>query len=108
MSEHRASNGIAYRIEGTGEPLLLLHGLMVCSDMFDPLVAHLRDRYRMLIPDLRGHGKSGDLAGPYDVQSLAGDLDCVVAEGGFERSVILGIRMAARSRSSLRACGRSV
>jgi pimeloyl-ACP methyl ester carboxylesterase len=91
MSEqHRASNGISYRIEGTGEPLLLLHGLLVNGEMFDPLVAHLRDRYRMLIPDLRGHGKSGSVAGPYDVASLAGDLDCVVTEAGFERSAVLG------------------
>jgi pimeloyl-ACP methyl ester carboxylesterase len=91
MSEQRrASNGIHYRIEGTGEPLLLLHGLMVRGHMYDPLVEHLRDRYRMLIPDLRGHGSSGGVAGPYDVPSLAGDLDCVLAEAGFERSVVVG------------------
>ena len=71
-NEHRASNGIFYRIEGDGEPLLLLHGLMVSGRMFDPFVELLRDRFRMLIPDLRGHGNSGGLAGPYDVAALAG------------------------------------
>ena len=45
--------------------------------MFDPLVALLRDRFRMLIPDLRGHGKSSDSDGPFDVPALAGDLDTV-------------------------------
>ena len=36
--ERRASNGLYYRVEGAGEPLLLLHGLMVSGAMFDPLV----------------------------------------------------------------------
>src|SRR5438874_2578580 len=41
--EHRASNGIFFRIEGEGESLLLLHGLMASGTMFDPLVELLRD-----------------------------------------------------------------
>jgi pimeloyl-ACP methyl ester carboxylesterase len=90
MSAHRASNGVAYRLVGTGEPLLLLHGLLVSGRMFEPLIGHLRTRYRMLIPDLRGHGKSGMLPGPYDVATIARDLDCVLAEAGFARFVVLG------------------
>jgi 3-oxoadipate enol-lactonase len=86
----RASNGIFYRVVGAGEPLLLLHGIMVSGDMFDPLVALLSDRFRMLIPDLRGHGKSGTLPGPYDVAALAADLDAVRTEAGFERCAIMG------------------
>ncbi len=61
--EYRAFNGILFRLEGEREPLLLLHGLLATGTMFDPLIELLRDRFRMLIPDLRGHGKSGDLDG---------------------------------------------
>lgn len=86
----RASNGIFYRVAGAGEPLLLLHGIMVSGAMFDPLVALLSDRYRMLIPDLRGHGRSGALPGPYDVAALAADLDAVRSEAGFERCAVMG------------------
>jgi 3-oxoadipate enol-lactonase len=86
----RASNGIFYRVVGAGEPLLLLHGIMVSGDMFDPLVALLSDRFRMLIPDLRGHGRSGALPGPYDVAALAADLDTVRRETGFERCTVMG------------------
>lgn len=39
----------------------------------------------MLIPDLRGHGKSGELPGPYDVPELTSDLDAVLEER-FRRS----------------------
>jgi 3-oxoadipate enol-lactonase len=81
FGEYRASNGIFFKVIGHGEPLLLLHGLMVTGAMFDPLV---------LIPDLRGHGNSGDVSGPYDVAGLAADLDAVIAEAGFERCAVLG------------------
>src|SRR5438552_6630473 len=87
--QYRASNGIFYRVEGEGEPLVLLHGLMATGAMFDPLVDLLRGRYRMLVPDLRGHGKSGELAGPYDVAAFAADLDIVLAEAGFDRAAVM-------------------
>jgi len=89
-TERRASNGIFFQIVGDGEPLLLLHGLLVSGAMFDPLVPLLQSGFRLLIPDLRGHGKSGDLPGPYDVPALAADLDAVITEAGFERCAVLG------------------
>jgi 3-oxoadipate enol-lactonase len=63
---------------------------MATGQMFDPLLPYLQNEFRMLIPDLRGHGKSGDLPGPYDVPALASDLDMVMAEAGFERGTVLG------------------
>ena len=89
-SEYRASNGIYFHIEGDGEPLLLLHGVMAAGAMFDPLVELLRDRFQMLVPDLRGHGRSGDLGGPYYVQALTSDLDVVLADAGFARCPVVG------------------
>jgi pimeloyl-ACP methyl ester carboxylesterase len=87
---YRASNGIFYRIEGEGEPLLLLHGVMASGRMFDPLIDLLRNRFRMLVPDLRGHGNSGHMDGPYDVPALTSDLDVVMAEAQFGRTAVMG------------------
>jgi 3-oxoadipate enol-lactonase len=87
---YRASNGIFYRLEGNGEPLLLLHGALAAGAMFDPLIALLRDRFRMLVPDLRGHGNSSPIGAPYDVATLAGDLDAVLAEAEFARCGVMG------------------
>ncbi len=86
----RAPNGIAYRLAGEGEPLLMLHGLMVSGAMFDPLVPLLSDRFRMIIPDLRGHGLSKSLAGPYEAEDLAADLAAVLADSGVERAAVMG------------------
>jgi 3-oxoadipate enol-lactonase len=86
----RASNGIFFRIVGKGEPLLLLHGAMASGAMFDPLIEHLRDRFRMILPDLRGHGRSGELAGPYNVPALASDLDAVLAAADCDRCAVMG------------------
>jgi 3-oxoadipate enol-lactonase len=89
--EYRAPNGIFYKITGEGgEPLLLLHGLMVSGAMFDPLVAHLEADFCLIVPDLRGHGQSGGLAGPYDVAQLAADLDAVLEDAGAPRCAVLG------------------
>lgn len=88
--EYRASNGLFYKVTGNGDPLLLLHGLMATGAMFDPLVPLLQSIFRMIIPDLRGHGESGDLPGPYDVPSLTADLDAVLEHAGFENCAVLG------------------
>ena len=82
----RTASSFASRVMAS----LLLHGVMAAGAMFDPLVNVLSDRFRMLIPDLRGHGRSGDLGGPYDVQALASDLDVVMAAAGFDRCAVMG------------------
>jgi 3-oxoadipate enol-lactonase len=89
-AEYRTPSGIFYKMAGNGESLLLLHGLMVSSAMFDPLVELLQSDFRIFIPDLRGHGQSGHLPGPYDVPSLTADLDSVLEHAGVERCTVLG------------------
>jgi pimeloyl-ACP methyl ester carboxylesterase len=88
--ERRAPNGLYYRVIGRGTPLLLLHGLMASGLMFDPLVELLRHDFRIVIPDLRGHGQSGAMSGPYDVSGLAGDLEAVLGDAGCARANVFG------------------
>ena len=44
---------------GSGAPLMLVHGLMVTGEMFRPVIEPLSQHYRLIVPDLRGHGRSG-------------------------------------------------
>jgi len=86
----RTSAGLGYRMVGTGRPLLLLHGLMVSGEMFDPLAERLQGEFRMLIPDLRGHGASGAMAPPFDVESMAGDVAELLDETDSGSAAVLG------------------
>jgi pimeloyl-ACP methyl ester carboxylesterase len=75
---------------GTGSPLLLVHGLMVTGEMFEPIVAPLAQRHRLIVPDLRGCGKSRELPPPYTVKRQAADLACLLDHLGIEASDVLG------------------
>ena len=51
---------VAYRDVGQGQPLLLLHGFGGNGATWTPLVVELSGSYRLIIPDLRGHGASSN------------------------------------------------
>ncbi len=57
MSSSLTSSELLYSTErGSGPPLLLVHGLMVSGDMFEPVVEQFAAQHRLIVPDLRGHG----------------------------------------------------
>lgn len=47
-----------FEIHGTGSPLLLLHGFTGSGALLIPLFSQLADTHQLIIPDLRGHGRS--------------------------------------------------
>jgi pimeloyl-ACP methyl ester carboxylesterase len=47
-----------YEEHGAGPPLLLLHGWQGTGESWAPCVPHLAGRFRLIIPDLRGHGRT--------------------------------------------------
>ncbi|MFP5220021.1 MAG: alpha/beta fold hydrolase [Actinomycetes bacterium] len=57
-----------------GPPLVLLHGWPQHWWCWRDVVPLLADRYRLVVPDLRGHGWSGAPLGGYDKEQLATDL----------------------------------
>jgi pimeloyl-ACP methyl ester carboxylesterase len=60
LYHHRDGARVAYREAGTGPPLLLLHSAFLSWREWEPLVEHLRDRFRLVLPDLPLHGDSED------------------------------------------------
>jgi pimeloyl-ACP methyl ester carboxylesterase len=75
---------------GSGPPLLLVHGLMVTGEMFEPAVDQFATRHRVIVPDLRGHGRSRGLPPPYAVRHLAADLSRLLDHLGVESIAVLG------------------
>jgi pimeloyl-ACP methyl ester carboxylesterase len=59
---HHNSDGarVAYREIGTGPPLVLLHSLGLTHREWEPIVAPLAERFRVILPDLPLHGDSED------------------------------------------------
>ena len=54
----QAMSELYYRDAGDGEPLLLLHSGGMTGEEWQPQQAALAEHYRVLIPDLPGHGRS--------------------------------------------------
>jgi len=55
-------------------PLVLLHGVMSCWQSWLSTVPPLATRWHLAIPDLRGHGRSGRVAGGYTIDDYAADI----------------------------------
>jgi pimeloyl-ACP methyl ester carboxylesterase len=91
MSAALASSDLVYFTEcGSGAPLLLVHGLMVTGDMFAPVVGQFAKRHRVIVPDLRGHGRSRRLPPPYTAAQLASDLSHLLDHLGIGSTAVLG------------------
>ncbi len=84
---------IAFAVEGSGPPVLLVHGLGYDSAGWGPLVPLLRDRFTTVAFDNRGLGVSGTAGGPYTVGRLAADARAVLREAGLDRAHVLGISL---------------
>ncbi|MGB8009516.1 MAG: alpha/beta fold hydrolase, partial [Terriglobales bacterium] len=55
---------ICYEIRGNGAPVVLLHPFPCNHEFWNPVAAALDSRYRLILPDLRGHGESEIGEGP--------------------------------------------
>jgi pimeloyl-ACP methyl ester carboxylesterase len=71
-----AVNGVQiyFEVHGTGEPLLLLHGFSGSSQDWKPLSTEWDANFELIVPDLRGHGRSSVLAKPFRHQDAAEDI----------------------------------
>lgn len=61
-------------VEGQGEPVLLLHGLGSRGADWRLQIPVLAERYRVVVPDLRGHGASPKPHGPYTIPQMTADV----------------------------------
>jgi pimeloyl-ACP methyl ester carboxylesterase len=68
---------IAYDQHGEGPPLVLLHGSSATRHTWDPVVPHLAEEFRLIVPDRRGRGDSGD-ATEYGLEREVADLRAVL------------------------------
>jgi 3-oxoadipate enol-lactonase len=91
------ANGIEinYEVHGKeGAPWLVLSHSLACSvRMWDPQIAALKDQYRILAYDTRGHGATEATRGAYTLELLADDLFFLLKELKIEKAHYCGLSM---------------
>ena len=107
------ANGVDYyyEIHGSGEPLLLLHGGLGSTDMFDGNVLPMLAKTRQVIGvDLHGHGRTTLGDRPINLVDIANDLAFVLDKLGYQQVDVAGysfgggaaLRLAAQHPNAVR------
>jgi len=82
-----------YEERGTGLPVLLIHGFPFDHTLWRAQIDTLSDSYRIIAPDLRGHGQSPVPAGPYFMDLMAHDLVALLDSLDIDQAVWVGHSM---------------
>src|SRR5688500_17256189 len=82
-----------YSEQGTGMPVVLLHGYPLNSSIWHTQVQGLSNEFRMITPDVRGHGQSPVPEGPYEMELMAHDVLDLLDTLNVKRAVIMGHSM---------------
>jgi len=88
-------NGINlyYEIHGSGRPLVLLHGGLMHSGLFGPVLDMLAKDHKVITPDLQGHGRTADIDRPIDTRFMADDLAALLDHLGIDKADVVGYSM---------------
>ena len=86
---------IHYEIHGDGPTLLLSHGYSSTCRMWDGQIAALKDRYKVVVWDFRGHGESDYPADPalYSEALTVGDMLALLDLVGAKKAIVAGLSL---------------
>ena len=82
---------IFYEVLGSGPPVVLLHPFPAHRDLWKPAAQALTSHYRVILPDLRGHGDSGIGEGPATMEKHAADIARVLDHEEVGRAPFVGV-----------------
>jgi len=80
---------IFVRWGGSGPVVVLIHGYAENSDSWAPLAADLMKDHTVVVPDLRGIGRSSKPADGYDKKTQAKDMRAVVTSLGYDKTFVV-------------------
>jgi pimeloyl-ACP methyl ester carboxylesterase len=86
-------NGVQlyFEVSGSGEPLVLLHGFSGSSQDWTPSITGWGSGFQFIVPDLRGHGRSGVLSKPFRHEEAATDVLALLDHLGIGSCKGLGV-----------------
>ena len=79
-----------YEVRGAGPPLVLLHGFFGCGQFWQPVLQQLSKHYRVVTPDLRGHGRSTNPSGEFTHRQSARDVFALLDRLGIRHFKAMG------------------
>jgi pimeloyl-ACP methyl ester carboxylesterase len=86
-------NGPYFVDQGRGDPIVLLHAFPLDGRMWDAEREALSQSRRVIVPDLRGFGRSGALLPPSSLDDHADDVARILDDLGIERASVVGLSM---------------
>ncbi|MDQ4005920.1 MAG: alpha/beta fold hydrolase [Actinomycetota bacterium] len=81
---------------GEGPPVVLLHGLAATKLSYLPLLPALAKRYRVIVPDLPGHGESTKRRGSYTPAAFARTVLALMDQLSVDQAAVIGNSMGGR------------
>ena len=86
---------IHYEVHGSGPTILLSHGYSSTARMWDGQIAALKDRYQVIVWDMRGHGESDYPADQslYSEALTVGDMKALLDQVGAKQAIIAGLSL---------------
>ena len=86
---------IHYEVHGQGPAILLSHGYSATCRMWDGQIAALRDRFQVIVWDMRGHGESDYPTDPaaYSEAATVEDMAAILRACSIQRAVIGGLSL---------------
>jgi pimeloyl-ACP methyl ester carboxylesterase len=79
-----------YEIHGTGKPLILLHGGLGSSDMFNLIMPQLSKDRLVIVVDLQAHGRTGDIDRALSYEAMADDVAALIHYLQIEKTDLMG------------------
>jgi pimeloyl-ACP methyl ester carboxylesterase/putative sterol carrier protein len=93
---HAGGIDLSTYVFGQGPPVVLLHGLAATKLSYLPLLPALAERYRVIVPDLPGHGESGKPRARYTPAYFTKIIHALFDELGIEDAAVIGNSMGGR------------
>ena len=93
MITHFNQIPIHYNIIGKGPCIVLLHGFLLSSSIWDELVPILSKKNKVIIIDLPGHGKSGCIAEIHSMELIAEVINFILEKNNINQASFIGHSM---------------
>lgn len=83
---------IHYRLNGNGQPVFLIHGFGEDGQIWNHQVEHLKNKFRIIVPDLPGSGKSA-MIDDMSIEGMAEVIHAIIREEDIDTCSIIGHSM---------------